>query len=207
MHAVQEYREVRNDGCNVQVCNVQPGNVQLGNILLEGMGTAGAPQKISSMEFREALSKVASAVTVVSTDGPCGAAGFTCSAVCAVADSPPTIVVCVNRKSAANTVIKGNGVLCVNSLRADQVDLSQLFSGVGRVPMRERFADHGWKVLATGAPCCEDSLVALDCRVVDVREIGTHSVFLAEVLATAHGGPADPLIYHRRSYATTRLVG
>ena len=58
--------------------------------------------KISSNEFREALSKVASAVTVVSTDGPSGAAGLTCSAVCAVSDAPPTLLVCVNRNSAAN---------------------------------------------------------------------------------------------------------
>lgn len=163
-------------------------------------------EPVSSTDFREALSKVASAVAVVSTDGPCGAAGFTCSAVCAVADSPPTILVCVNRKSAANTVIKGNGVLCVNSLHADQVALSQLFSGVGKVPMSKRFADQGWKALVTGAPCCEHALVALDCRVIDVREIGTHSVFIAQVLATAHGEHADPLIYHRRSYATTRLM-
>jgi flavin reductase (NADH)/flavin reductase/chlorophenol-4-monooxygenase component 1 len=173
---------------------------------VEGIAAREAARYVSSLEFREAFSKLASAVTVVSTDGRCGAAGFTCSAVCAVADDPPTLLVCVNRKSAANSVIKANGVLCVNSLRADQVGLSQLFSGVGRVPMSERFAGDGWNVLVTGAPYREESLVALDCEVIDVREIGTHSVFLAQVLATAHGNLADPLIYHRRGYATTRLV-
>jgi hypothetical protein len=76
---------------------------------------------VSAAEYREALSRVASSVSIVSTDGAHGIAGFTCSAVCAVTDEPPTIMVCINRKSAANAVIKANGVLCVSSLGAEQV--------------------------------------------------------------------------------------
>ena len=101
----------------------------------------------TAVEFREAMSRVASSVSIVSTDGPHGIAGFTCSAVCSVTDEPPTIMVCVNRKSAANAVIKANGVLCVSSLGADQVELSQVFAGIGRVPMNERFVGPNWGVL------------------------------------------------------------
>lgn len=158
----------------------------------------------TAAEFREAMSRVASSVSIVSTDGPHGVAGFTCSAVCSVTDEPPTIMICVNRKSAANAVIKANGVLCVSSLGADQIELSQLFAGVGRVPMNERFAGPHWSVLSTGAPCCTTSRVALDCRVADIKEVGTHSVIFAEVVATAHAGEGEPLIYHSRNYATLR---
>ena len=158
----------------------------------------------TAAEFREAMSRVASSVSIVSTDGRHGIAGFTCSAVCSVTDEPPTIMVCVNRKSAANAVIKANGVLCVSSLGADQVELSQLFAGVGRVPMSERFVGPNWGLLATGAPYCTASRVALDCRVADVREVGTHSAIFAEVLSTAHAGDGEPLIYHSRNYATLR---
>jgi flavin reductase (DIM6/NTAB) family NADH-FMN oxidoreductase RutF len=160
----------------------------------------------TAVEFREAMSRVASSVSIVSTDGPHGIAGFTCSAVCSVTDEPPTIMVCVNRKSAANAVIKANRVLCVSSLGADQVELSQLFAGVGRVPMSERFVGPNWGLLTTGAPYSTTSRVALDCRVSDVREIGTHSVIFAEVLATAHADGGEPLIYHSRNYATLRHV-
>jgi len=160
--------------------------------------------RATTAEFREAMSRVASTVSIVSTNGSHGVAGFTCSAVCSVTDEPPTIMVCVNRKSAANAIIKANGVLCVSSLGADQIELSQMFAGVGRVPMNERFAGRHWGVLATGAPYCTTSRVALDCRVADVIEVGTHSVILAEVLATAHAGDGEPLIYHSRNYATLR---
>ena len=148
----------------------------------------------TAADFREAMSRVACSVSIVCTAGPHGVAGFTCSAVCSITDEPPTIMVCVNRKSAANATIKANGVLCVSSLGADQVELSQLFAGVGRVAMIERFSGPDWGVLATGAPYCTTSRVALDCRVVDVREVGTHSVVFAEVLSTAHASNGTPLI-------------
>jgi len=164
------------------------------------------PARATAEEFREALSRVASSVSIVTTDGAHGIAGFTCSAVCSVTDEPPTIMVCVNRKSAANAIIKGNGVLCVSSLGAEQVELSQMFAGVGRVPMHERFAGPHWAVLATGSPYCKTSRVALDCRVADIREVGTHSVIFAEVLSAVHAGDGQPLIYHSRNYATLRHV-
>ena len=161
---------------------------------------------VSAEEYREALSRVASSVSVVTTDGPHGIAGFTCSAVCSVTDEPPTIIVCVNRKSAANAIIKANGVLCVNSLGAEQVELSQIFAGVGRISMQERFNSPHCRTLITGSPCCTQARVALDCRISDVHEIGTHSVILAEVLSTAQITDGQPLIYHSRNYATIRNV-
>ena len=82
-----------------------------------------------------------------------------------------------------------------------------MFAGVGQVPMAERFAPGLWSVLATGAPHCNDALVAFDCELIEVREVGTHSVLIARVLATAQGTPsAEPLVYQRQRYATTRVL-
>ena len=159
---------------------------------------------ITSLAFRDALAKAVTPVTVVATDGPHGAAGVTCSAVSSVSDTPPTVLVCINRRSAANAVIKANGVLCVNWLSAGQIEVSQLFSGAGGVPMPERFAQHEWDTLATGAPSAREALLSLDCRVVEALEVGTHSIFLARVLATTHTDPGAPLVYCQRAYATTR---
>jgi flavin reductase (DIM6/NTAB) family NADH-FMN oxidoreductase RutF len=161
---------------------------------------------IAPPEFRDALSRVATAVTIVATNGEHGIAGVTCSAVCSVCDTPATVLVCVNRRSYANSVIKANGVLCVNWLGSAHADISQLFSGVGAVPMDQRFAHPHWSTLSTGAPHCRVSVVALDCRVVQAMEVGTHSVFLAEVVKTACADAIDPLVYCQRSYATTRPI-
>lgn len=158
-------------------------------------------QEVSSDEFRSALSRAITAVTIVTTDGPNGRAGVTCSAVSAVCDTPPTVLVCINRRSFANQVIKANEVLCVNWLSAAQANVSQVFAGAGGLPMDERFASDEWSALATGAPASCNALVSLDCRVVEAREIGTHSIFLARVLAARSNDSGRPLAYCRRDYA------
>jgi flavin reductase (NADH)/flavin reductase/chlorophenol-4-monooxygenase component 1 len=169
------------------------GSVSLANSQLD----------FSALEFRDALSRAVTPVTVIATKGPAGLAGVTCSAVCSVCDSPPTILFCINRRSAANSVIKENGVISVNWLSSDQSELSQLFAGAGAVPMPERFSHGEWGAMVTGAPYSKDAVLSLDCQVIETMEIGTHSIFLAKVLASAKTDECDPLVYCRRSYATT----
>jgi flavin reductase (DIM6/NTAB) family NADH-FMN oxidoreductase RutF len=169
--------------------------------------TRGAfAEPIPASEFRAALTGLTAAVSIIATNGSAGIAGLTCSAVSGVSDTPATLVACVSRRSAAHDVIKANGVLCINCLPAARQDLSQLFAGVGQVPMAERFAAGHWSVLSTGAPYCNDALVAFDCELMEAREVGTHSVLIVRVLATAGGAPTEPLVYHRQQYATTRAL-
>jgi flavin reductase (DIM6/NTAB) family NADH-FMN oxidoreductase RutF len=169
--------------------------------------TRGAfSESVPASEFRAALTGLTTAVSIIATNGPAGLAGLTCSAVCGVSDTPATLVACVSRRSAAHDVVRANGALCINCLPATRRDLSQLFAGVGQVPMAERFAADLWSVLATGAPYCKDALVAFDCELMETCEVGTHSVLIARVLATAQGSLAEPLVHHRQQYATTRAL-
>ena len=165
----------------------------------------GAPA-VPAAEFRAALSKLTTAVSVIATDGDAGRAGLTCSAVCAVSDDPAMVLVCVHGKSAANAIMKANGVLSVNCLHVNQRSLAQAFAGAGGLPILERFALAKWGVLATGAPYCKDALLTLDCEVVDIRDIGTHTIFIAKVVATTEPSDGKPLVYQRRAYATTRQL-
>ncbi len=171
-----------------------------------GAAAPGAAEDVSALQFRDALSHLATAVSIVTTSGPAGMAGVTCSAVSALSDDPPMVVVCIHRRSAANAAIKANRVLCVNSLAAEQKDLSLLFAGVGGVAMPKRFQQGNWGMLATGSPHCLDALVALDCELVDVRDAGTHSLFVARVVATAQADTVGPLIYFRRTFGSMRPV-
>jgi len=161
---------------------------------------------VPAAEFRAAFSSFATAVSVIATDGPAGMAGVTCSAVCAASDEPPMLAACVHGKSAANAAIRANGVMSVNCLEAGQIELSQAFAGVGRLATEQRFALAAWQVLVTGAPCCQDALATFDCEVVEVRDIGTHSLFIAKVVATGSRDTGIPLVYQRRAYATTRQL-
>ncbi|NVJ11136.1 flavin reductase, partial [Myxococcus sp. AM001] len=113
--------------------------------------------------FRDAMAHVGAAVNIIPTDGPAGRAGFTASAVCSVTDTPPTLLVCLNRSASVGPVFSEHHTLCVNTLAAGQETLSTLFGG--KTAMDERFAAADWQTGATGCPRLEAALVSFDCRI------------------------------------------
>ena len=163
-------------------------------------------EPVTAEQFRAVISGLATAVSVLTTDGRAGKAGLTCSAVCSVSDSPPTILACVNRRSAAYATIVANGVFCVNCLPARQRDLSQLFAGIGQVPMVDRFDRRTLVGAEHGDSSFQGRAAAFDCELIEAREVATHGVLIGRVLATAESGSAEPLIHHRQRYATTRVL-
>jgi flavin reductase len=158
--------------------------------------------EIAREDYRDAMARLGAAVSIVTTDGPAGRAGFTASAVCSVTDDPPTLLVCMNRESSAYASVAGNKLVCVNVLSAQQERLSQLFGG--KVPAAERFAAAAWSTLETGAPVLADCAVAFDCQVADVTTVGTHDVLFCRVVALRSSGLTENLIYLGRAYHSVR---
>lgn len=153
---------------------------------------------VQRSDYRDAMARLGAAVSVVTTDGPGGQAGFTASAVCSVTDDPPTLLVCLNRSASVYPVFETNGVLCVNVLAAGQQTLSNLFGG--KTPMPERFAAARWSLLVTGAPVLEGATVSFDCRVTRRTEVGSHDVLFCEAVAIRGSDKAQGLVYFDRRY-------
>ena len=156
---------------------------------------------VSKDAYRDGMARLAAAVNVITTDGPAGLGGFTASAVCSVTDDPPTLLVCVNLSSRQNDFLRGNGVLCVNTLAAEQSRIAGLFA-TRELAMPARFAAAAWDKLATGAPVLEGAAASFDCKIVERLERGTHAVILCEVQAVKVRGDAEGLVYFGRSYRT-----
>ena len=156
---------------------------------------------VDKQAYRGAMARLGAAVNVITTDGPSGRAGFTASAVCSVTDSPPTLLVCANRTNDSYPAMKANAVLCVNTLAGAHEELSPVFAGLTDHTMEARFEGATWHSLTTGAPVLDGALVAFDCRITQIVEVGTHDVFLCSVEAV-ETGPEDHvgLIYYARGY-------
>jgi flavin reductase len=154
--------------------------------------------KVGSQDYRDAMARL----SIVTTDGRAGRAGFTASAVCSVTDNPPTLLVCMNRGSSAYSSVRENSVVCVNVLSARHERLSRLFGG--RIPFDERFAAAAWSRLETGAPVLADCTVAFDCHIIDVANVDTHDVLFCRVVALQRSDCADNLIYFGRHYHVVR---
>lgn len=155
---------------------------------------------VTKETYRNGMAKLGAAVNIVTTDGPAGKAGFTASAICSVTDTPPTLLVCLNRAASVYDTVSKNGVVAVNTLAPQHQSLASLFGG--KTPVDERFAAANWLRGESGALLLEGAVVSFDCRVVRLTDIGSHSVLFCEVLGVADGTLASGLFYFDRGYCT-----
>ncbi|SPL70655.1 flavin reductase [Acinetobacter stercoris] len=155
---------------------------------------------VETTDFRNGMSLLTGAVNVITTAGETGRFGFTASAVCSVTDDPPTLLVCMNRSSSSHAHFKENGILTVNVLGSQHQNVSQAFAS--KISMEERF-DHGkWITLVTGSPVLQDALVSFDCKIRQMNDVGTHTIFYCEVEAIQmnQNDELHGLIYFNRAY-------
>jgi flavin reductase len=153
---------------------------------------------VSQQAFRDAMAKMGAAVTIITTDGPGGKAGFAATAVCSVTDSPATLLICLNRTASVFNAVMENKALCVNVLTAEHETLSSLFGG--KTPVDERFAAANWHAGVTGAPVLEDAMVSFECVISDMQDIGTHRVLFCAVKSLRQSDADKALIYYKRAY-------
>lgn len=162
---------------------------------------APAPvQTVAPTLFRDAMSRLGAAVHVITTSGTAGRSGFTATAVCSVTDAPPTLLVCLNRRSQAAPVTAQNGVFCVNTLAASEAHIADAFAGRTGVSRDAAFEIAEWTMLSTGAPVLVASVVAFDCRTIDTKVVGSHTVIFGAVEAVRLGIAETALVYHNRAY-------
>src|SRR5262244_1207992 len=155
---------------------------------------------VGAAAFRDAMSRLGAAVHVITTAGPGGKAGATATAVCSVSDAPPTLLVCLNRRSQTNPAVVENGVFCVSTLGDSGAEIADVFAGRTGVSGSDRFATGEWTTLSTGSPVLASAVIAFDCRITEVRSVGSHNVFFGAV-ETVRAGPNGPaLVYHDRAY-------
>src|SRR5215470_3115484 len=130
-----------------------------------------AVRTVAPAAFREAMSRLGAAVHVITTAGPGGKTGVTATAVCSVSDAPPTLLMCLNRRSQTNPVVVENGLFCVNTLRDGGAEIADIFAGRTGVQGTDRFGTGEWTVLTTGSPVLTSAVIAFDCRIIEVRSV------------------------------------
>lgn len=155
---------------------------------------------IGPQAYRDAMSRFAGAVHVITTDGKAGRRGTTVIAACSVSDSPPMVLACLNRENPNNELFVRNGNFALNTLTDSHEALAVGFSGLTGLPQAERFGLGQWDVIATGAPTLTDALAVFDCELVDTKELATHRVLFGKVTGLRIGDNLKPLLYHDRAY-------
>ena len=152
---------------------------------------------IDKNDYRDAVSRISAAISVVTTNGIGGLAGFTASAVCSLTDSPGMLLVCLQTKSSAYEAVKINRVVCINTLGSNSATLVKRFSE--KSSMMERFKAIAWSEATTGSPVLSGSMVSFDCDVIETKSVETHEILLCLVRNIIYGDTEQPaLVYYNR---------
>jgi len=151
-------------------------------------------------EFRAALGRFASGVTVITVETSEGVVhGMTANAFCSVSLRPPLVLVCVDHLAETYLHLRERGEFGVSILKEEQEALSEFFADPERNPDAAYRLGVEYRQMRRGTYVLKDALGNLDCSVVSAYEAGDHTIFVAEVREVSVGEGA-PLLYFRGRY-------
>lgn len=153
---------------------------------------------VDKAKFRNGMSRLGSAVSVVTTLSAGQRYGFTASAVCSVSDAPATLLVCINRASSSFAAFAEARYFCVNTLMPGQENVSDVFGG--RTPAVDRFAHGEWTEGLTGVPLLTDASVTFECERTNAVDEATHRVLFGRVINIRENARRSTLLYCMRRY-------
>lgn len=157
--------------------------------------------KCSPSQMRSLMAGFPTGVSIVTAMEPAGPPrGMTCSSLCSVTLTPPTLLVCLRGQSPTLWAIRISGMFAVNLLHAQARVTAQLFAS-GAADRFDRVLWHA-NPDSAGPHLLQDAHAIGDCRVIDVQFVGDHAVVFGEVVRVTPGQAQPPLLYGLRRYAT-----
>lgn len=153
--------------------------------------------------FRQAMSRFASGVTVITTHQHDRHYGLTVSSFASLSLEPRLALVCIDTRTQIHAALLQRGYFVINILASDQQELSRHFAG----PNKQNWSDIAHTLGQQGIPLLTGALASLECRLVNPLPGGDHTIFVGELdYATVTDG--EPLLYYRAGYhSLTALEG
>ena len=150
-------------------------------------------------DFRKAMGRFATGVTVITTGADGEVHGMTANAVTSVSLEPMMLLLCVDKDADSHELLSRAGVFAVNILSDNQQEISNRFA------IKDDADTHGLDgvphtIGKTGAPILEGALAYLDCRTVTEQEAGDHTIFIGEVVDAGFEDDGSPLLFYSGQY-------
>lgn len=161
------------------------------------VGSATPGSAVTADEFRAAMRRLVTGVTIITATHENRPWGMTVSAFTPVCTEPPTVLICLNRSTVLAGAVQVTGRFGVNLLSQDQEFLSRLCSRPG-IP--KYLDDYCIPPEGASAPLLHDSLAAFDCDLDDARVVGSHLVLMGLVSGVVVDGSRRPLLYGAGRY-------
>ncbi|TVR79521.1 MAG: flavin reductase [Rhodospirillales bacterium] len=153
---------------------------------------------VDSQDFRDALSRFASGVTVITgLDSDGTPVGVTVSAFASLSLDPPLVLFCLGLRTAKLDAYASHGAVAVNILAEDQHAVSELFAS----QRTDKFATVGFCQGDNGCAVLDGCLASLECAIVNSHVGGDHLAIIGRVERVHRGVAAAPLLRFRGRYA------
>lgn len=144
-------------------------------------------------QFRTAMGKFATGVTVIATDVEGDVHGMTANAFMSVSLDPKLVVISIGEKARILEKIKQSKSFSVNILAADQQELSMIFAGQLKEHREVEFDQ------LDGKPVLKGAVAQIACEVSAEHLEGDHTLFIGRV-TDIQLEDAEPLVFYSGKY-------
>jgi flavin reductase (DIM6/NTAB) family NADH-FMN oxidoreductase RutF len=151
-------------------------------------------------DFKKAVSRFPTGVTVIATSDGKSRAGMTANAIFSLSLNPPSIVISLQSDAETTRLIGLTRKGAVSFLSSGQKHVSEMFSR--RNSQEEKFRTIPWTEGRNGQPIMDGCISAIEIDVLNIIPAADHQLVVANVTRVVNSSGLVPLIYYSSGYAT-----
>lgn len=152
--------------------------------------------KMDDKQFRTAMGKFATGVTVIATEVEGEVHGMTANAFMSVSLDPKLIVISVRKQASILAKLQSSQTFSVNILGEDQQEVSMIFAG----QLKDKQVDFN---RLDGKPVIPGAIAQIACEVSGEHIEGDHILFIGKV-TDIYVEDKAPLIYYNGKYGSLK---
>ncbi len=147
--------------------------------------------------FRQAMRRYIYSVSIMSNKDDNGNSNaITVSSVTSISMDPPSLLICINKTSRIHDSLQIGSKFCINLLKKDQEDLSNICSD--EESYEKRFNDENWNIKET--PFLTNAQANIFCKVDKLTSYHTHTIIVGLVENANHIDEISTLTYVDGNY-------
>ena len=147
--------------------------------------------------FRLAMRRYIYSVSIMSNKDDNGNSNaITVSSVTSISMDPPSLLICINKTSRIHDSLQIGSKFCINLLKKDQEDLSNICSD--EESYEKRFNDENWNIKET--PFLTNAQANIFCKVDKLTSYHTHTIIVGLVENANHIDEISTLTYVDGNY-------
>lgn len=155
-----------------------------------------APNVEAEREYRDALGRFGTGVTLITTHTDRGPIGITVNSFASVSLDPALVLWSIAKKSGRYEAFRNTTHFAIHILAENQMDLAMTF-----VKNANTFEELDWDISEDNLPLAKTALARFECVCETSHDAGDHTILVGRVLrfSQRHG---EPLLFSAGKFGT-----